>query len=183
MFTRSRPFNAACLAVILAALFLSGCASTTPKAAFSQEIAVGSRVAANDEVTAKVTAAPGVEILDLEKTRIEQRIEERVAAKKVLNAAGATAKSFAIELELTRYQKGNAFARAMLAGLGQIHIDGVVTVFELPEHRQVGAFKIKKTFAWGGLYGGTTSMEDIERTFADGVAAAVTGQEEDKPKK
>ena len=44
-------------------------------------------------------------------------------------------------------------------------------------------FTIKKSFAWGGIYGGAVSMEDIERTFADGVAAAVTGQTEEKPQK
>jgi hypothetical protein len=85
-----------------------------------------------------------------------------------------------VELLLTRYDKGNAFARAMLAGLGEIHIDGEVTLIELPERNQVGKFSISKTFAWGGIYGGTTSMDDIEQTFADGVAAAVTGQKEQK---
>jgi hypothetical protein len=68
----------------------------------------------------------------------------------------------------------------MLAGLGQIHIDGDVGVFSLPDHQKVGDFHLKKTFAWGGIYGGATSIEDIENTFADGVAAAVTGQEETK---
>ncbi len=57
-----------------------------------------------------------------------------------------------VELLLTRYDKGNAFARAMLAGLGQIHIDGKVKLLEMPE--------------------------DIEMTLVDGVASALTGQTE-----
>jgi hypothetical protein len=183
MSSRIQPKHIAFLIASGAALFLSGCASTTPKASFTQEIARESRVAAKDQAKAIVTADPGLDILDMERTRIAQRIEERVAAKQALNAADGEPKTYSIELRLTRYQKGNAFARAMLAGLGQIHIDGVVSLFEMPAHRQVGAFTIKKTFAWGGIYGGSTSMEDIERTFADGVAAAVTGQAEDEPKK
>jgi hypothetical protein len=39
----------------------------------------------------------------------------------------------------------------------------------------VGQFAISKTFAWGGIYGASMNMENIETTFAEGVAAAVTG--------
>ena len=70
----------------------------------------------------------------------------------------------------------------MLAGLGQIHIDGTVSVYQMPEHKLVGEFTLNKTFAWGGIYGAATSIEDIENTFADGVAANVTGQQEEQPK-
>jgi Domain of unknown function (DUF4410) len=85
---------------------------------------------------------------------------------------------------LTRYQRGNAFARFMLAGLGQIHIDANVRVTAKPADEKIAEFTVAKTFAWGGIYGASTSMDDIERTFADGVAAALTGQEEkDKDKK
>ena len=71
----------------------------------------------------------------------------------------------------------------MLIGLGQIHVDATVRLLELPAKKKVGEFSINKTFAWGGLYGGMTNMEDVERGFADGVAAALTGQTEDAPKK
>lgn len=61
-------------------------------------------------------------------------------------------------------------------------LEGVVSVFEMLGHTAVGEFTLKKTFAWGGIYGAATSIEDIEDTFADGVAAAVTGQKEAPPK-
>ncbi len=169
-------------ASMLGVLLFSGCASTAPKADFSQGMALAGRVAAKDEVKARVLAAADVSLLDVEKTRIAERIEERVMAKKAQNPEGAEKKNYEVEVTLTRYEKGNAFARSMLAGLGQIHLDGNVRLYELPEHKKVGDFLIKKTFAWGGLYGATVSMEDIETTFADGVAAALTGQEEDAPK-
>lgn len=62
----------------------------------------------------------------------------------------------------------------MLAGLGQIHIDSHVSVVALPERTKVGQFDINKTFAWGGIYGGKTSIAEVEEGFAEGVAAAVT---------
>ena len=70
----------------------------------------------------------------------------------------------------------------MLIGLGQLHVDATVRLLELPA-KKVGEFTINKTFAWGGLYGGMTNMEDVERGFAEGVAAALTGQTEDAPKR
>jgi hypothetical protein len=70
----------------------------------------------------------------------------------------------------------------MLAGLGQIHIDATVKVYAKANDQKIADFVVAKTFAWGGIYGASTSMEDIERTFADGVAAALTGQQE-TPKK
>ena len=168
---------------MLGVLLFSGCASTAPKADFTQGgMALSTHVAANDQIKASVVTAADVSLLDIEKTRIAQRIEERVRAKKIRNTAGAENKNYEVEVTLTRYEKGSAFARAMLAGLGQIHVDGNVRLYELPAHKKVGDFLIKKTFAWGGIYGATVSMEDIEATFADGVAAALTGQEEDAEK-
>ena len=66
----------------------------------------------------------------------------------------------------------------MLVGLGQIHIDAKASVFLLPERMKVSEFDIDKTFAWGGIYGGPTSIEDVEHGFAEGVAQAVTSAKE-----
>ena len=71
----------------------------------------------------------------------------------------------------------------MLAGLGQIHIDAGVKVVDAATNAVLSDFQIAKTFAWGGLYGASTSMADIERTFGDGVATALTGQSESKDAK
>ena len=46
----------------------------------------------------------------------------------------------------------------------------------MPEHALAGQFDLQKTFAWGGIYGASVSVETIEDTFADGVAETVTGQ-------
>ncbi len=84
---------------------------------------------------------------------------------------------------ITRYDKGNAFARAMLAGLGQIHIDSTVTVSASGSGDTVSEFTVKKTFAWGGIYGGATRIEDVEPAFAESLAAGLTGQMDTSEKK
>ena len=42
--------------------------------------------------------------------------------KKGLNGAGGEVKNYDIDVTITRYDKGNVFARVMLVGLGQIRL-------------------------------------------------------------
>jgi hypothetical protein len=44
----------------------------------------------------------------------------------------------------------------MLAGLGQIHIDADVILREYEKNESLAKYEVKKTFAWGGIYGGAT---------------------------
>jgi len=142
-----------------------------------------SKINNNDDVKAVVIPENNVEILDVEKNRIAKRIEERINTKKVLNASNERLRKIRIEVVLKRYEKGNAFSSAMLAGLGQIHIEGTVKLINCDNESKICEFELDKTFAWGGIYGASTSIEDIERTFADGIAETVTGQKEDPQKK
>ena len=170
------PHLAACAAVII---MVAGCATTVPTPEFTKQIVPESRMGAKDEAAVKVEAGSGVAMLDSEKMRVAEKIKQKIDARKVTNSRNTT-KTYEINLVMTKYEKGNAFARAMFAGLGQIHINADVAVFEMPERTPVGNFSLSKTFAWGGIYGGTTGMEDIETTFADGVALALTGQNEEQ---
>lgn len=156
---------------------LSGCASTTPSADFSRGMPLAARVKAADEVKARVEGDKDVRILDLEKTRLAQKIEQRVGEKKIQTGTAGDKKNYEVEVTLTEYEKGSAFARAMLAGLGQIRIAGIVRMYGLPDRQKIGEFTLSKTFAWGGAYGASTSIEDIENTFADGIAVALTEQD------
>jgi len=159
-------------------LTLAGCATSAPKAKFTQPLPPSAKICNNDETKVKVDAASGVSLIDWEKQRLAQRIQEKITSKKsrdyASQGAAESKKEYEVCVEITRYDKGNAFARAMLAGLGQIHINGNVKLYVLPNREQVSEFTIKKTFAWGGLYGGVTSMEDVESGFADGIADALT---------
>jgi Domain of unknown function (DUF4410) len=176
--TRLPALSTIAVGIVLSA----GCAGTAPKAQFSREIGPASRISSPDSVQVNVGAADNVAILPAEKERLGERIKSKIDAEKISNPGAGDARAYELDLQLSRYDKGNAFARAMLAGLGQIHIDGKVSVYEIPEHTLVGEFGVAKTFAWGGLYGASTSMEDIEGTFAEGIADAVTGQKKAQPK-
>jgi hypothetical protein len=66
----------------------------------------------------------------------------------------------------------------MLAGLGQIHIDGNVVLQDQATGDTLGQYEVTKTFAWGGIYGVATRMDDVEEGFAGAVAALLLGKEE-----
>jgi len=174
-----RIYRAGSIAVVL---LVSACASTAPKADFSHDLASHYKIDADDHPEVQVDAAAGVDVLELDKQRISQVIASRLEQRRLQVVANSDPKECVVRVTLTRYQRGNAFARAMLAGLGQIHIDATVKVYAKANDQKIADFVVAKTFAWGGIYGASTSMEDIERTFADGVAAALTGQQE-TPKK
>jgi len=169
--------------VLLAALSAlgAGCASTPPEPKFAHAMVANSRIAASDTVDVVVDAADKVNVLPVERERVAEKIKAKIDERKVKNAAAPSARAVQVTLHLTRYEKGNAFARAMLAGLGQIHLDGTVSVYQMPDHVLLEDFDLQKTFAWGGMYGAATSMETIEDTFADGIAATVTGQNAPPP--
>lgn len=105
-------------------------------------------------------------------------ITKKINEQKIINTNSAEERKFDLEVLITRYDKGNVFARAMLAGLGQIHIDAKVSLFMMPEREKIAAFDIDKDFAWGGMYGGFTSIEDVEEGFTNGAAEAVSKLEE-----
>ncbi len=166
--------------VLFFALALAGCASSPPHAKFADSAKASSVVLhANDTVALGVSAGSGVTMAEYEVKRLGDQIKTKLAAKQALNPASGEPKRYEINLTVTRYEKGNAFARAMLAGLGQIHLDGLIKVFEEASRTPLSEFSLDKTFAWGGIYGSATSMEDIEGTFAEGVANALTGREKE----
>ena len=122
------------------------------------------------ETADKVTVDPAA------RDRVAGKIKTKIDERKLKNPALASPRSVQVLLHVTRYEKGNAFARAMLAGLGQIHLEGTIFVYQMPDRVLLEDFDLQKTFAWGGIYGAATSMEQIEDTFTDTVAATVTGQ-------
>lgn len=160
--------------VVLAAAsaLLVSCAGNAPSAKFTKSIPAQSLVSAGDSVSVKVKPQAGVVMTNHEQERLQGAILAKINAKKAENAASRPAKKFNTVVNVTKYDKGNQFARAMLAGLGQAKIQSVVQLNE--GSNNVGEFQLNKTFAWGGIYGGFTGMEEIESGFADGVADAVT---------
>jgi predicted component of type VI protein secretion system len=169
------------VALTFAALMMVGCASSPPNAKFTEPLKAEHRVRASDTVEVKVSTAKGVEMLPLEQQRVLEQVQMKLATKQAANPA-AEERALKVEVHMTRYEKGNAFARAMLAGLGQIHVDASVRVLEATSDELIASFNIAKTFAWGGIYGAATGIEDVEGAFAEGIAAALTGQEDQSAK-
>lgn len=161
---------------------LAGCATTVPKAQFVKQMAPVFRVAPTDLVKVNVDASQSVQILPSEEARLAQEVAQKINAAKLKDPQPRAPEQYAVDVHLTRYQKGSKFARFMLAGLGEMHIDGTVEVFQMPEHKLIETFGMSKSFAWGGAYGATTSITDIENTFAAGVASTLTGQPAAVPK-
>ena len=134
MFTRSiRLPVAAAIAVIIATT--AGCASSRPKPTFSHEIVAASRVGVSDVAQVNVDAPDSVKILSSEKSRLAEKILLKIDKRKLANAGNGAGKTYEVDLHLSRYDKGSAFARAMLIGLGQIHIDGKVAIYQMPDTR------------------------------------------------
>jgi hypothetical protein len=173
-------FGAPVWGAVLCVTVLAGCAGTAPKPTYNKEIAVQYRIDADDHVQVKVASVAAARMEEVDRDRLGQLITSRLEERRARNAANSDAHEATATVLITRYERGSAFARAMLAGLGQIHIDGTVTVTATQGGNRIAEFTIAKTFAWGGIYGGSTRMEDIEPVFADGVAAALTGQQDSK---
>ena len=91
------------------------------------------------------------------------------AAPGLLGGAGAGTKS--VQIIVTRYDAGSAGARLMLAGLGQIRLDADVLVVDRATGQKAAEYKVSKQFAFGGIYGAVTSIQDVEKGFSRSVAA------------
>jgi hypothetical protein len=170
-------YRGAALAASVVIFGLAGCASTTPKPEYSHRIAAVARVAQPDHTEVAIDAPETVPILPNEERRLAEKIKAKVDERKVTNLRIGDARSYEIYLHVTRYERGNRFTR--LVALGHIHIEGKIDLYQLPAYTLVGEFDLKKAFAWGAF----TSMEDIENTFADAVAAVVTGHQEEPKRK
>jgi len=78
---------------------------------------------------------------------------------KVLTGSPKSPNPYNIEVTITRYDEGNAFARSMLIGMGQMYLDGTVDVkFGTPPNC-VRQGEFKKNFCVGGMIGGAATMQ------------------------
>lgn len=155
------------------AVSMTGCASHAPSADFILSPPQQQRVDANDVVAVKLDLASKVEMTQIDQQRLTKLISKQIDSKKRENVQAAEPKQYEFDVTITQYEKGNAFARLMLAGLGQIHLDGHIIVWSLPAREKYAEFKVEKTFAWGGLVGASTHIEEVEPAFAESIANAV----------
>jgi hypothetical protein len=154
---------------------LAGCAGSV-----SSPTVVGSPSQGFDPSTARIgevsaDAGRGVEMTREELDRISHRVQTEIAGaypgRMVIPGNPPPPGGVNVKLVFTEYDTGNAFARLMLAGLGQIKIAANVILVEPASNQTVGEFEVSKQFAFGGLYGGFTGVEDVEDGFARSVVA------------
>lgn len=108
---------------------------------------------------------------------VAQKVKEQAPNRFTdLTSTVTDAETLHVTIAFTRYDEGNAFARAMLAGLGQIRIDAEVTLEDRTLQKVLDRSEITKTFAWGGVYGASTGIKDVEAGFAEAVAKVLLGQ-------
>lgn len=115
-----------------------------------------------------------------EMDRIVQRVNAEISAQNpnaIIQTNAADASSAAkVKIIFTQYDEGNAAARFVLAGLGQIRIDADVIFVDGSNGQKIGQYQVSKQFALGGLVGGTTRIEDVEKGFAKSVAEILRNQ-------
>lgn len=75
-----------------------------------------------------------------------------------------------MKIVFTQYDRGNAFARFMIAGAGQIRIDADVMIVDAGNGQLVAQYQVSKQFAFGGVLGASTRIEDVEEGFTKSVA-------------
>jgi hypothetical protein len=162
--------------ILLAAVCagLAGCAgsASTPVMDAAPAPSFSAATAPIGPVSAQ--AAPGVIMAPSDLQRITQLVQSDLYTAyptRLVPAGAAAPGEVKIDMTFLTYDKGNAFARLMLAGLGQIHIVANVQLTDASSGKVKAEYAINKTFAWGGFYGGSTSIEDVETGFAASVVA------------
>jgi len=159
------------LCVATLAVMLAGCAGSVSAPTAIQPLSTEQKAALHlSNVSAD--AASGVAMSDGDFGIICQKVRAYIQTQSP-NAFSSQANSgLVMKIHFTRFDRGNAFARAMLIGLGQIVIEATVTL-EDGSGATVAQYKVAKDFAIGGVIGATTTVDDVEDGFAKSVATVV----------
>jgi hypothetical protein len=172
-----------CCLVLFSLLLVGGCASTKGSYTLASSPKFEEQAAKYSNLKVDLNSNSNVSLGSGDKERILNLIVKNVPAEcpnrfRNVNASDTDQQTLYAVVNITRYDEGNAFARAMLAGLGQMHIDATVTLSDYQTKEELSKYEVTKTFAWGGLYGGFTDIKSVEEGFAKAVAASFSGKKE-----
>jgi uncharacterized lipoprotein YmbA len=157
--------------MLTAALALGGCASAATKPAVIEQppVAITTPVHVSD---VSIDAVSGVWVNDADLAALHKKILGTLAGQEPASGPAAGTPVYTMRVMLTRFEAGSAAARMAFIGLGQIHIEGTVTLLDA-DGKQRGQYKITKAVVVGGLIGGFTSVGDVEDGFAKSAAEIV----------
>lgn len=169
--------------VLILGVLVSGCAGSKGSVSAISAPADATKLAGYNELVVQVSMKDGAtEQPKLIGEEAAERIKHHIVAGvkreaanrfKEVNPQTPGPGAMAAAVVITNYDEGNAFARFMLAGLGQMHIDGEVTLADNGSKAPLGKYEVTKTFAWGGFYGASKTITDIEQPFAEAVVDAI----------
>jgi hypothetical protein len=174
--------------LVVGLVWLAGCAGTAGTARAVDKGAKPSEIARFKSLSVQSSANSDLNLSVADQERIVKLVQAKIVAREANRFANVGALPtdpgalHQVKIGFTRYDEGNAFARFILAGLGQIHIDADVVLVDPATQKPLGTYLVTKTFAWGGIYGGVTSIKDVEAGFADAVADVVLGKAEEPAK-
>jgi hypothetical protein len=169
--------------LVLTMVFVSGCASSKGSMNVVSPFKDAGQMTKYSELVVRVTVVENLALPDDAKERIQNSIIKSVQQDgperfKAFNPPTPGQSTLMANVMIKRYDKGSKFARAMLAGLGKIHIDGDVCISDLTNKEELAKCEITKTFSLGGVAGAATSIEDVEEGFSKSVAAFILGKTE-----
>ena len=169
--------------LLLLLVICYGCAGTKGSVRALQAVEKGVVLCAFENLEIVSEIADGVKMQQNQANRIIELISAKLKEKapncfQEITRGCDKPSTLSLTVNFTRYDKGNAFARAMLAGLGQMHIDAMVNISNKCNGKLLAKYEVTKTFAWGGAYGGSKSIEDIEPAFAEAIVSTIL--QEDK---
>ncbi|GAA0566347.1 DUF4410 domain-containing protein [Rhizomicrobium electricum] len=160
---------------VVLALLLGACATSSTKPTVLQAMSA-EQVQTLKLKTITATAAPGVVMTASDFERIVMKVKNELSATTpgilIDPTSPEAAAASEMKLNFTQYDAGSAFARAMLIGLGQIHVDADIQILD-PSGATTGKYQVSKDFALGGVAGASTSIQDVEDGFAKSVAEIV----------
>lgn len=171
------------LAVVLIAVVANGCASGTGAITPIAPLKEGVKLSGFADIVVEVKSGENVPMTANDRERILNLIVTKIKKEdptrfKEINSSNPRPSTLHASINVTQYEKGSAFARFMLAGLGQIQINADVLLKDREQQEPLAKYEVKKTFAWGGVYGAATTIEDVEEGFANAVVAILLGKEE-----
>jgi len=155
------------------AVSLAGCASSVSEPTAVQALTTEQKAALHlTDVTAD--ADRGVEVSDGDLGLICQKVRAEIETQSpgIFTDHANAGSAVKLNIHITKFERGNAFARMVMMGLGQIRIEADVDLIDRSGHK-MAEYKVAKDFALGGIAGGTTSIEDVEEGFAKSVAEIV----------
>jgi hypothetical protein len=122
-------------------------------------------------LTIQTSTAQGVTVPEPAQSRIKGLIKSEILECckdrfENISLGDPGAKDLLLNVKFTIYEEGNRFARFMLAGLGSMQIHANVELKDSTSGQLIYGGEAGKTFAWGGVYGAVTGMDDLEKGLA-----------------